>query len=199
MKSGIPWLICVLLPLGGGSVLGGGATTGVISAAPVGSAGRSSGAPVAAATAPVKPFTTITADLLDSDYDKRVAIFEGNVVAVDPKLTLKCKTMKVFFGEKGGEVIRVEAFHDVRMFHEGREGVGDKAVFTRETGLIVLTGTRPKLKDEKGNWILSQGEGIIYNPGTKKMHVDKPLLEFQPSDGGAGKNPPAKPTGLNNL
>ena len=184
MKSGVPALIGLLLGLSCGNAPGVESTAAAILAASGGDAGK-------ALTAPSRPFTKITADLLDSDYDKRIATFDGNVMAVDPKLTLKCKTMKVFFAEKGGEVVRVESFTDVHMFHEGKEGVGDKAVFTRETGLIVLSGTKPKLKDEKGNWILSQGEGIIYNTRTRQMHVDKPLMEFRP-DGETVKNPTSK-------
>jgi lipopolysaccharide export system protein LptA len=132
-----------------------------------------------------KPFTRITADMLNFDYGtNRVAIFEGNVVAVDPQLTLWCRTMVVFFSEKGSEVSRIEAASDVRMKQQSKEAFGDKAVFTRDSGNIVLTGARPRLLDENGNWIVSRGEGIIYNIHTKIMRVDKPELEVQSSQGG---------------
>ncbi|MBI4026296.1 MAG: hypothetical protein HY360_15030 [Verrucomicrobia bacterium] len=137
----------------------------------------------ATANLPGKPFSTINSDLLNFDYEKRIATFEGNVVAVDPQLTLKCKTMKVFFSAKNSEVIRVEAIGDVHMFNEGKEAIGDKAIFTRETGVIVLSGSNCRLRDEKGNWIKSRGSGIIYNIHTKQMKVDKPEMVVQPSTG----------------
>ncbi len=127
-----------------------------------------------------KSSTRICSNLLDFDYStNRIASFEGKVVAVDPQLTLCCKTMKVFFADKNNEVLRVEAFADVHMFHEGKEGIGEKAVFTRETGLVMLMGSGPMLRDEKGNWMRSRGDGIIYDIGKKTMRVDKPTLEIQ--------------------
>ncbi len=133
-----------------------------------------------------KPFTRITADMLNFDYGtNRVAIFEGNVIAVDPQLTLWCRKMVVFFNEKGSEVARIEATQDVKMKQVNKEAFGDKAVYTRATANIVLTGNRPRLLDENGNWIVSRGEGILYNVNTKIMRVDKPEMEVQSSDGGA--------------
>lgn len=129
---------------------------------------------------------------MDYDYGtNRIATFEGNVVAVDPQLTLRCKTLKVFFADKNNEVLRVEAYSDVHLLHEGKEGIGEKAVFTRETGLIVLSGPKPVLRDEKGNWLSSRGDGIIYNVNTKRMHVDKPQMEMK-NGSGAGLLTPSK-------
>ena len=150
----------------------------------------------AQAPAPVstadKPFSSIDADNGDYDYEKRVAIFEGHVIAVDPQLKLICGKMVVSFDEKSNEVLRVEAFSDVHMFNEGKEAIGEKAVFTRETGIIVLSGTNARLRDEKGSWVESRGAGIIYNINTKQMKVDKPRLMILP--GGSGLSEGAKPS-----
>lgn len=178
MKSRFLRFACIVLLIFSGRFLKG---EGVVSTRAPQSGESSDHVAATDSSLPTKPFTIINSDTLDFDYEKHIATFEGNVVAIDPKLTLKCKMMKVFFGKKDGDVVRVEAYSDVHMFHEGKEGVGDKAVFTKETGLIVLAGTKPKLKDEKGSWILSRGDGIIYNVHTKQMHVDKPTLEIQSS------------------
>lgn len=130
----------------------------------------------AAPSAANKPFTKIDSDLLDYDYEKRVASFEGNVIAIDPQLKLTCTRMVVYSDDKN-EVSRVEAFGDVHMYNEGKEATGEKARFTRDNNTIVLSGKRPKLKDKAGNWLISDGDGIIYNVVTKKMHVDKPRME----------------------
>lgn len=131
-----------------------------------------------------KPFSTIDADNLNYDYDKRTAVFEGHVVAIDPQMKLTCGRMVVYFDEKTNEVLRVEAFVDVHMFNEGKEAIGEKAVFTRETGMIVLSGGNPRLRDEKGNLIFSRGAGIIYNINTKQMKVDKPTINMVTSPSG---------------
>ncbi len=130
-----------------------------------------------------KPFTTIDSDLGDINYEKRIATFEGNVIAIDPQLKLTCAKMIVYLDSKSDEVAKIDAIGNVHMYHQGKEAIGEKARFTRETGIIVLTGTKPKLKDEKGNWIVSRGEGIIYDLHTKQMRVDKPTMELQPSGG----------------
>jgi lipopolysaccharide export system protein LptA len=122
-------------------------------------------------------FTKITSDLLDFDYGKLSAVFEKNVVSVHPQLTLKCNMMKVFFEGKNFDVIRVEAYNDVHLFQNDKEAVGDKAVFTKETGMVLLSGTKSKLKDEKGNWVISRGDGITYDTNSKQMKVDKPSME----------------------
>ncbi len=155
--------------------------------APVPAPPRNAASSAAGASLPDgKPFTRITADMLNFDYGtNRVAIFEGNVVAVDPQLTLWCRKMVVFFSEKGSEVARIEATQDVKMKQVNKEAFGDKAVYTRATANIVLTGNRPRLLDENGNWIVSRGEGILYNVNTKIMRVDKPEMEVQSSEGGA--------------
>ena len=139
-------------------------------------------APAPANGMPSKPATTITSNLLNFDYEKRVATFEENVVAVDPQLTVKCKKMVVYFSDKNSEVVRIEGSGDVHLLHEGKEAVGEKSVFTRETGIVVLTEGTPRLMDEKGNWV--KGSSIIYNTQTRIMKVEKPRLEFLPSSGG---------------
>ncbi len=151
--------------------------------------------------ADARVFTTINSDLLDFDYQKKIATFEGNVIAVDPQLKLSCRKMVVTFGDKNSEVSKVEAYDDVHMYHEGKEGIGEKAVFTREKGIVILSGGKARLRDEKGNWVSSRGDGIIYDIHTKEMKVDKPTLELVPSSSPATTpkpdpqtpRPPAKP------
>jgi len=142
-----------------------------------------------------KLFTTINSDLLDFDYQKKVATFEGNVNAIDPQLKLNCKKMVVYFADKNNEVVKVEAFDDVHLYHEGKEATGDKAVFTRDKGIVIISGNKARLRDEKGNWIASGGDGIIYNINTKQMKVDKPTLELIPSSTSSvtSPTPTAKP------
>jgi lipopolysaccharide transport protein LptA len=128
-----------------------------------------------------KPRSTIEADYLNFDYDTKIGTFEGNVHVLDAQLELFCKRMIMFLDKKNNEVIRVEAYNNVHILQQGKEAFSEKAVYTRETGLIVLTEGTPKMKDEKGNWI--EGASIIYNTQTKIMKVDKPKLNFTTSGG----------------
>jgi lipopolysaccharide transport protein LptA len=138
-----------------------------------------------------QPQTTINSDVLEYDYEKRTGSFEGNVVAVDPQLTLKCKKMLVFFGEKNNEVLRVEAFGDVHLLQDDKEATGDKAIFTRETGIVIISGNA-KLQDKKGNSFVNQGQGIIYNVHTKVMKADRGVTSIHSSTGEGLLSPNSK-------
>jgi lipopolysaccharide transport protein LptA len=129
--------------------------------------------------------TTITSDGLEFDYKKKIGTFEGNVVAVDPQMTLKCKKMLVYFGDNNNEVVRLEAFDDVHLYQGSEEATGDKAVFTRDTGIVVISGKKPKLRNKDGMTLVSMGEGIIYNVHTKVLKADKASMEI-PSKSGEG-------------
>jgi lipopolysaccharide transport protein LptA len=129
--------------------------------------------------------TTITSDGLEFDYKKKIGTFEGNVIAIDPQMTLKCKKMLVYFGDNNNEVVRLEAFHDVHLYQGSEEATGDKAVFTRDTGIVVISGTKPKLRNKDGMTLVSMGEGIIYNVHTKVLKADKASMEI-PSKSGEG-------------
>jgi lipopolysaccharide transport protein LptA len=131
---------------------------------------------------PGKIFSTIDSDSLNFDYNKNIAHFEGHVVAIDPQLKITCDKMIVYFTEKRKQVQRVEVFGNVHLFNEGKEGTAEKGVFTRDTGLITLTGDTPSLTDEKRNRVKSRGEGIVYNIISKQLHVDKPTVEGTTSE-----------------
>jgi len=139
-----------------------------------------------------KSSTTIDADVMNLNYidhEKRVVTFEGNVVAVDPQLTLKCDRMVVYF-DKSDEATRVEAYDHVQLSQQGKTGTGDKAIFEKATGTIVLSGIKPTLTDEKGNKIVSNGSGIIYNIRTREMKVDKPSMDVRTSSDTSSINQP---------
>ena len=128
--------------------------------------------------------TTITSDGLEFDYKKKIGTFEGNVVAIDPQMTLKCKKMLVYFSENNNEVVRLEAYDDVHLYQGSEEATGDKAIFTRDTGNIVISGKKPKLRNKDGMTLISMGEGIIDNVHTKVLKADKASMEIPPKSGG---------------
>ncbi|MDD2710271.1 MAG: LptA/OstA family protein [Verrucomicrobiae bacterium] len=134
-----------------------------------------------------KPVSVIEADYGSFDYgakSNRHAIFEGNVHVLDPQMEMNCRKMLVFFASEKNEVIRVEAFGSVHIVQQGKEAFSEKAVYTRESGIIVLTEGRPKMKDDKGNWI--EGRSIIYDTTNRMMKVEKPTIIFNSSSGGGG-------------
>ena len=60
-------------------------------------AGPATAAPVAVATPTNEP-TIVTSEHLQADYLHNVGTFDGNVLAVDPRMTVRADKMTVFFG-----------------------------------------------------------------------------------------------------
>ena len=54
-------------------------------------------AAVYAATSTNEP-TVVTSDRMQADYASNVGTFDGNVLAVDPRITVRANKMVVFFG-----------------------------------------------------------------------------------------------------
>lgn len=144
-----------------------------------------------------KTKTTIQSDYGDFDYKTKKGIFEGNVVVNDSQLKLKSEKMIVYLGEKDNAVTKVEAIGSVQIEHEGKTAYADNAVYSKDTGVILLTpkpgGERPKIRDEKGNIV--RGNEIVINRNDNTMKaVGRVELEFTP-DGKSGDIFSPKPGG----
>src|SRR5438046_1750527 len=85
-----------------------------------------------------KTKTTIQSDYGDFDYKTKKGIFEGNVVVTDVQLKLKSDKMIVYLAEKDNSVTKVEAMGSVQIDHEGKTAYADNAVYSKDTGVILL-------------------------------------------------------------
>lgn len=135
-----------------------------------------------------KTKTTIQSDFGDFDYKTKKGIFEGNVLVNDVQIKLKSEKMIVYLAEKDNSVTKVEAMGTVEIQHEGKTAYADNAVYSRDTGVILLTpkpgGERPRIRDEKGNIV--RGNEIVINRNDNTMKaVGRVELEYTP-DGKSG-------------
>jgi len=112
--------------------------------------------------------TVITSDSLEYDYGNAVAHFEGHVVVVDPEVTIRCARMIVEFAEDDS-VKSVLAKDDVEIEKDDKRGYCDRAVYTTQTGAIVMTG---HAKLQRGRDVVSGKEITIY--------VDSEKVECRP-------------------
>lgn len=99
----------------------------------------------------------IVADRLEANDAAGQVKFVGHVVATQGDATLYAHQMTFFLQRKSREVERVEAFGDVRIVQGDRVATGQKGIFYRPEGRIVLTGD-PKVHQGK-DWIA--GEEIV--------------------------------------
>lgn len=99
----------------------------------------------------------IEADNLEIQRDKQLAIFAGNVRAVQGTLRLQAQTLKVHYlsGQNrasDGQVIeRIDAIGQVIFSSEAETAQGDEGVYDVVAGIITLTG----------EVVLTRGESII--------------------------------------
>lgn len=115
--------------------------------------------------------SVITADKIEFDNKEGVILFDQNVVVDDAQFQLKSDRLLVFM--KGtNDVNQIMAIGSVVITNENRSAVCDKAVYTKESGQIVMTGNA-KLRQEgaKGGEVL--GDRIVFWLNDERMEVSK--------------------------
>lgn len=139
--------------------------------------------PLSAGGATNEP-TIITADHLQGDYLRSLGTFEGNVLAVDPRMTVRADKMTVFFGStnmvtstgtntsrsvqkiiaEGGVVITTP---------DNKKSNSDRAEYTAGDGKVVLTG-HPRAESADG---VVTGQRITFWRDSQKMDVEADQTE----------------------
>jgi lipopolysaccharide transport protein LptA len=129
--------------------------------------------------APTNEPTIVTSDHLSVDYAHNFGTFEGNVLAVDPRITLRSDKMIVFFGSTNNIVGETtNAVRSVQtIIAEGSVVIttpdekishSDHAVYTAADGKVVLTGS-PRVQGRDGN---VTGKKITFWRNESKMDVE---------------------------
>jgi lipopolysaccharide transport protein LptA len=127
--------------------------------------------------------TIITAEQLHGDYAHNVGTFEGNVLAVDPRMTVRADKMTVFFG--GTNVVTSTGTNTTRSIQkiiaeggvvintpDNKKSNSDHAEYTAQDGQVVLTG-HPRAESADGVvtgkkitfWRDSQRMDVVADPG----------------------------------
>lgn len=145
--------------------------------------------------------TVITSTSIEFDYKEMVAVFEENVRVENPQFLMLADRVLVFL-DGTNDVKQVLALGRVSVTNELRSGSCDKAVYTRATDQLVLTG-RAELRRGgdyvKGDriviWLndermeVSPGTFVI-TPGTIKEREETPVADGAPQQ--ASENNPNK-------
>ena len=127
--------------------------------------------------------TVINSDRMQSDYLHNVGTFEGNVVVIDPHLTLRADKMTVFFGGTNtivnGVTNQVRAVHHiiatgaVEIHLDQKKATCDQADYTRDDDKAILTGA-PKVETPDG---VVTGKKITIWHGQEKMDVESDVTD----------------------
>jgi lipopolysaccharide transport protein LptA len=128
--------------------------------------------------------TIITADQLHGDYLHNVGTFEGNVLAVDPRMTVRADKMTVFFGTTNlvssagtnttRSVQKIIADGGVVMTTpDNKKTNSDHAEYNATDGKVVLTG-HPRAESADG---IVTGNKITFWRDSQRMDVENSQTE----------------------
>jgi lipopolysaccharide export system protein LptA len=129
-------------------------------------------APVFSFSENVKPHVkgpiTVTSETLTADNRQHTALFEKNVVAKTSDMTMAADKMLIFYKEGSGDVIKIEATGEVKLFRETRAITAQNATYYAEEDKVVFTG-EPKVID---------GENVVTgNRMTYFIKEDRSFIE----------------------
>ncbi len=130
------------------------------------------------AAASASELTVITSDKLTFDYPNHFALFDGNVVVVDPQMTLYADKMTVLFS-LSNRVSEIKAEGKVYIVQQDKQARADVAQYNVDQGIIVMTG-KPQVN--RGSDILT-GDRITFWRDQNKMLVEpRARLVINPKD-----------------
>ncbi len=152
----------------------------------------------------------ITADSLDVDDKRKLAVFRGDVDATQDTFNIRCAELSAFYkGEAGlvdaadpsaqkagqkAELTRIEARKDVHVkSNDGQTATGDWADFDTKTNKVTMGG----------NVVLSKGKSMVrgtrlvidMTTGESKIDTAPQNTAANPSGGGWVTKAPAEPAG----
>lgn len=120
---------------------------------------------------------TINSDRLEADDAAHQVRFVGNVVARQGDVVLYAEEMIVRYRSDTREVDRIEAYRDVRIVQGTKVATGEKGIFFREDGRIVLTGS-PKVHQGKDfvegdeiTVLLNEDRSIVSSEGGSRVNA----------------------------
>jgi lipopolysaccharide export system protein LptA len=83
---------------------------------------------------------TVTSEMLTSDSQHHTALFEKNVVAKTTDMTIYADRMLVYYREQGGDVTRIDATGNVKVYKGTRLITSRAAVYYADEDKVVFTG-----------------------------------------------------------
>ena len=130
----------------------------------------------------------ITAEMMISYQKSNKIVFTGDVIAKRGDLNIFSDKMTVFNSKKGKEVIKIVAQGNVKIKKGERFASGDRAVYIKKEGTLVLTGNphawekENKIVAVEMIFLLDEDKFIVKGSKEKKI-----WLKFYPEQKKRGK------------
>jgi lipopolysaccharide export system protein LptA len=117
----------------------------------------------------IKGPITVTSETLTDDNKSHTAFFEKNVIARTTDMTLYADTMLVYYKEGSGDVTKIDASGNVKLFKNGRVITSDKATYYADEDKVIFTG-EPRAVDGEN---VVTGSIITYYISDDRSYVEK--------------------------
>jgi len=88
----------------------------------------------------IKGPITVTSETLTADNKNHNAIFEKNVIAKTTDMTIHADLMLVYYKEQGGDVTKIEAKGNVKIYRDAKVITAHEATYFAEEEKVVFTG-----------------------------------------------------------
>lgn len=122
--------------------------------------------------------SVITADRIEFDNKEGVILFDQNVLVDDVQFLMRSERLLVFM-EGTNDVQQIMAVGNVSITNENRFASCDKAVYTKKTGQIVMTGNaRLMRKGDQGGEVT--GNRITFWLDDERMEVSPGRVVLPP-------------------
>lgn len=89
----------------------------------------------------IKGPITVTSETLTADNKEHTALFERNVIAKTTDMTIHADWMLVHYKEQGGDVTKIEAKGNVRVYRDSRVITSKEATYFADEEKVVFTGS----------------------------------------------------------
>ena len=121
--------------------------------------------------------TIITSNEMSYDYKRSIAIFQDNVVVIDPQVRLEADALTVLFGSTN-EIKSVTAVGNVRIKSDDKAATCNKAIYLAQSGKIFLTGNARLIRNNdtlEGKQITFwlNEERVLCKPGRLTIYSDQ--------------------------
>jgi lipopolysaccharide export system protein LptA len=111
--------------------------------------------------------TVITSKKLVYDYKRRIAVFDGDVVAADPEIKMQAETMTVWFDETN-TLKRAMAKGEVKAVYQDKTATGQIVVYDASKGRLEITGNATLVRGKDS----IKGDKITVWLNEDKMEVE---------------------------
>jgi lipopolysaccharide export system protein LptA len=132
---------------------------------------------VAIGAQPKQGSTKITSNRLDFDYKRMVAVFSGDVVAVDPEVKITTDKLTMAFGDDQ-QVKLVTCTGKVRIWYQDKTASANRAVYQSRKGEVELLGDAKLTRG--GDTV--QGDRIVFNLHNETMICEPGFLIVTPGE-----------------